>query len=51
MVGSAVQRTVDLLSAVGSVILVNDDKEQLERDVRFIRYLEEFNGNYLDAWF
>jgi len=41
--GSKVEHTVDLFTCIGSVILIHEDKEILERDVKIIRDLEEKN--------
>jgi len=40
---STVHLTVDLVTAVGAVILMNHDKEALENDIRLIRQLEQDN--------
>jgi len=42
-VGSKVEHTVDLLSSVGSVILMHEDEEVVKRDVAKIRQLEKSN--------
>lgn len=42
-VGSRVEHTVDLLTAVGSAILVHDDEEVIKKDVATIRALESNN--------
>ena len=42
-VGSKVEHTVDLLTAVGSAILVHDDEEVIKKDVATIRALESNN--------
>jgi len=39
--GSTVSKTVDLVTDIGSVILMHPDNRVLEEDVRFIRDLEE----------
>ena len=36
--------TIDLFTGIGSVILIHEDDKVLERDIDFIRYMEEFNG-------
>jgi biotin carboxylase len=41
--GSKVEHTVDLFTCIGSAILMHEDKEILEKDVNFIRQLEEKN--------
>jgi len=41
--GSKVDHTTDLFSSVGSVILMNRDRQVLERDVERIRWLEKEN--------
>ena len=43
-IGSEVDYTVDLLTGIGSVILMHPDAAVLERDVNFIRYMETING-------
>lgn len=42
--GSHVDFTVDLFTGIGSVILIHEDDKVLEKDINFIRYMEEFNG-------
>ena len=42
--GSKVDYTIDLATCIGSVILMHKDKEVIERDVNFIRYMEQING-------
>jgi len=41
--GSFVDYTIDLFTGIGSVILINDDKKQLEKDVEEIRRMEREN--------
>lgn len=41
--GSVVDYTIDLFTGIGSVILIDDDKEQLEKDVEEIRRMEREN--------
>jgi hypothetical protein len=43
-IGSKVLHTVDLFTGIGSVILMHSDKNVLQRDTDFIRYMEEING-------
>ncbi|CAJ1933147.1 unnamed protein product [Cylindrotheca closterium] len=43
-VGTEVARTIDLFTGIGSVILMHSDPKILQRDIDFIRYMEEFNG-------
>lgn len=43
-VGTKVMHTVDLFTGIGSVILMHPDKKVLDRDIGFIRYMEEING-------
>ena len=43
-IGSEVDYTVDLFTGIGSVILMHHDEKVLERDVDFLRYMEEING-------
>jgi biotin carboxylase len=45
--GSVVDYTVDLDSCIGTVCLVHPDKNVVEKDVSFIRYMEEINGIFL----
>jgi len=45
--GSFVDYTVDLLTGIGSVILMHSDKEVLDRDIEFIRYMEKINGVFV----
>jgi biotin carboxylase len=45
--GVEVDYTVDLLTGIGSVILMHPDPKVLERDIDFIRYLEEINGLFV----
>lgn len=45
--GSQVDYTVDLFTGIGSAILLHHDKNVLERDLAFIRYLEEINGLFV----
>jgi len=42
-VGSWVERTVDLLTGIGSVILMHSDKQMLDRDIARIRQVENNN--------
>lgn len=42
--GSKVDFTVDLFTGIGSVILLHADKDILQRDLDFIRYMEKING-------
>jgi hypothetical protein len=43
-VGATVSHTVDLFTGIGSVILMHSDPKVLQRDIDFIRHMEEFNG-------
>ena len=43
-IGSEVDYTVDLITSPGCVVLMNSDGDILEKDLAFIRYLEEING-------
>jgi len=43
-VGSKVTHTVDLVTGIGSAILMHPDEKILQRDIDFIRHMEEFNG-------
>lgn len=42
-VGSYVERTVDLLTGIGSVILMHSDEKTLEADISAIRDMENNN--------
>lgn len=42
-IGSFVERTVDLLTGIGSVILMHSDKDILEADIAKIREIEVKN--------
>lgn len=42
-IGSHVEHTVDLLTCVGSAILLHEDEEQLQKDIATIRELEKNN--------
>lgn len=46
-IGSEVTYTVDLVTCPGCVILMHDDEKVLQKDVDFIRYLEEINGLFV----
>jgi biotin carboxylase len=41
---SYVDYTTDLVTGIGSAILMHEDPQVLQKDVDFIRYLEEING-------
>lgn len=41
---SKVEYTIDLATCIGSVILMHKDKAVLDRDLAFIRYMEEISG-------
>jgi len=45
--GSEVEYTVDLLTCIGSVILLHPDPEVLKRDIEFLRTLETINGFFV----
>jgi biotin carboxylase len=45
--GSEVDYTIDLFTGIGSVILMHNDGKVLERDIDFIRYMEEINGLFV----
>ena len=45
--GSQIDYTIDLFTGIGSAILLHHDKNVLERDLAFIRYLEEINGIFV----
>ena len=45
--GSKVDYTIDLVTGIGSVILMHHDAKVLEKDVEFIRYMEQINGFFV----
>lgn len=45
--GSTIDFTIDLLTGIGSVILMHKDKEVVKRDIDFIRYMETINGVFV----
>jgi len=46
-IGSNVTYTVDLITSPGACVLMNKDEKVLQRDLDFIRYLEEINGLFI----
>jgi len=42
--GTEVDYTIDLMTGIGSVMLMHPDEEVIKRDTEFIRYMEKFNG-------
>jgi len=46
-IGSEVKYTIDLVTSPGCCVLMNSDKAVLNKDLDFIRYLEEINGLFL----
>ena len=46
-IGSEVNYTVDLITSPGCVVLMNEDEKVLQKDLDFIRYLEEINGLFV----
>jgi len=42
--GTHVDFTIDLFTGIGSVILIHEDEKVLQKDIDFIRYMEEING-------
>mmetsp|Transcript_7319 Transcript_7319/g.21275 ORF Transcript_7319/g.21275 Transcript_7319/m.21275 type:complete len:555 (-) Transcript_7319:189-1853(-) len=46
-IGSKVDRTVDLITAAGSVIVYHENPVIVEEDLHFIRYLENMNGLFI----
>ena len=46
-IGSEVKFTVDLITSPGCVLLMNDDNSVLQKDIEFIRYLEDINGLFV----
>lgn len=45
--GSVVDYTIDLVTGIGSVILMHKDPEVVKRDIDFVRYLEDINGFFV----
>lgn len=45
--GSDVDYTIDLVTGIGSVILMHKDPEVVKRDINFVRYLEDINGFFV----
>eukprot|EP00536_Pseudo-nitzschia_multiseries_P001923 jgi/Psemu1/251109/estExt_Genewise1Plus.C_250159 len=45
--GSVVDYTIDLVTGIGSVILMHTDPEVVKRDIDFVRYLEDINGFFV----
>lgn len=45
--GTEVDYTIDLLTGIGSVILMHKDPEVVKRDIDFIRYMETINGIFM----
>jgi len=45
--GDDVDYTIDLVTGIGSVILMHKDSETVQRDIDFIRYLENINGFFV----
>jgi biotin carboxylase len=45
--GSNIDYTVDLLTGIGSVIVMHKDEEVVKRDIDFIRYMETINGLFV----
>ena len=43
-VGSKITHTVDLVTGIGSVILMHSDPKVLQKDIEFIRYMEEIHA-------
>ena len=46
-VGSDVDYTIDLVTGIGSVILMHHDEAIVKRDIDFIRYMETINGVFV----
>jgi len=46
-IGSEVNYTVDLITSPGCVVLMNDNDKVLQKDLEFIRYMEEINGLFV----
>lgn len=45
--GSNVEYTIDLITCIGSVILMHRDEAVIQKDIEFIRYLEKINALFL----
>jgi biotin carboxylase len=45
--GAEVDYTVDLITGIGSVIVMHRDEAVVKRDIEFIRYLESINGFFV----
>jgi biotin carboxylase len=45
--GSTVDYTVDLVTGIGSVILMHKNPNVVQRDIDFVRYLEDINGFFV----
>jgi len=45
--GDFVDYTIDLVTGIGSVILMHKDPEVVQRDIDFVRYLEDINGFFV----
>jgi hypothetical protein len=43
-VGSCVKYTIDLMTAIGVVVLMHEDSGKVQRDLAFIRHMEKING-------
>ena len=43
-VGSRVVPTIDLMSAIGTIVVMHPDPEVVQRDLAFIRHMEVING-------
>eukprot|EP00529_Nitzschia_sp_RCC80_P004737 CAMPEP_0113503366 /NCGR_PEP_ID=MMETSP0014_2-20120614/34104_1 /TAXON_ID=2857 /ORGANISM="Nitzschia sp." /LENGTH=911 /DNA_ID=CAMNT_0000398325 /DNA_START=141 /DNA_END=2876 /DNA_ORIENTATION=+ /assembly_acc=CAM_ASM_000159 len=46
-VGAEVDYTTDLVTAIGSAVVMHEDPEIVERDLGFIRLLEQINGFFV----
>ena len=46
-IGSDVKYTIDLVTSPGCCVLMNSDETVLNKDLEFIRYLEEINGLFI----
>jgi biotin carboxylase len=45
--GNDIDYTIDLVTGIGSVILMHKDPEVVRRDIDFVRYLEDINGFFV----
>jgi len=46
-IGSQVKFTVDLITCPGSCVMMNRDQKVMDKDIEFVRYLEQINGIFV----